>query len=47
MPGIPVDFMGKIYKSKTDFCNYIREIIYSIGVCDSIKENYSEYYEIC
>ena len=46
MPSIPVNFMGETYKSKTAFCNYIREIIYDIGICDSVKVNYPKYYNI-
>ena len=46
MPAIPVEFMGETYKTKTEFYNYIKGIIYKIDICDSVKVKYPEYYNI-
>ena len=47
MPRKPVDFMGKTYKSQTDFEKYVKHLIYEvIGPCDDIKTKHSDKYEI-
>ena len=45
MPRKPVIFLGKTYKTQTEFELFVKKIIYDdIGVCDDIKNTYTSHY---
>lgn len=46
MPAKKIEFMGETYKSKKVFYEYIKGIIYEIGICDSVKAKYPVNYNI-
>jgi hypothetical protein len=47
MPRNQVILLGKVYKTQTEFSNFVKNFIYNeIGLCDNVKITYPEKYEI-
>jgi 5-methylcytosine-specific restriction endonuclease McrA len=47
MPRTPIIFQDKQYKSKAEFTQYIRNLIYNvIGISDNVKESHPSHYNI-
>ncbi len=47
MPRKPITFLGKTYKSQSEFKNYVKKIIYEeVGSCKDVKNKHPSKYRI-